>query len=323
MKLLITLPWAKKRSAASPQTAGLNNMRRQEIIWGLVFVSPMVILTLVFNLYPIFASIRVAMYNWTGIGNPTQYVGLRHIQTVMQDEWFWNALGHTVQYTSVLVPIQLTLTLILAIILNNPRMRFSGFSRTIFFIPIVTSATVVAVVVRLMVSNFGWQLSDLLGATPPVDPISSSAWAMWVVIGFGIWHSFGYNLLYFLSALQTVPDEIHDAARIDGATWWQELLYVTLPVIRPVALVILFMAILGSMSVFDPSFVLTNGGPYFSSEVVSVYIFRYAFGSPDRNISTPPNLGYASAAALFLSFLMMLFTLTQFFVLRYFNKKQG
>ncbi len=311
---------ASAESTVQVTTNYNSRQRRGEILWGIAFIAPMVILTLVFNIYPIIASVRVALYNWNGIGNPTQYVGLRHIETVISDPWFWNAFTNTLVYTALLVPVQLILALVLAFVLNNPKMRFRLFYKTVFFIPIVTRATVVAVVIRLMVSNFGWQISSTLGATPPVDPISSATWAMPTVILFGIWHSFGYNLLYFLAALQSVPEELHDAALIDGANWWQEILYITLPIIRPVTLVITFMAILGSMAVFEPSFILTGGGPYFSSEVASVYIYRYAFGSPDRNIATLPNLGYASAAALFLSILMLLFTITQFVVLRRINQ---
>jgi ABC-type sugar transport system permease subunit len=293
--------------------------KRGERLWGLIFVLPMVILVALFTIYPQYGSIEIALYNWDGIGSePTQFVGLRHLQTVAQDPFFWNAFKNNLIYTAVLVPIQLTLALMLALVLNDQRMKFKLFYRTVYFLPIVTSVAVVAIVMRLMLGNFGYQISQFFGVRPPIDPISHPQWALASVVIFGIWHSFGYNLIFFLAALQTVPEELYDAAKVDGANGIQRLFYVTLPVIRPVLWVILFLAIFGSMSVFEQSFVLTRGGPYFASEVVSGYIYNYAFSAPGS--LRQPNIGYASAAALFFSTLMIVGTIVQYFVLRNLNK---
>jgi ABC-type sugar transport system permease subunit len=284
----------------------------------MIFVTPMLVLVATFTIYPIFESARITMYNWNGIGNPTQYVGFRHFETVARDEWFWNAFWNTVQYATVLVPLQLSLTLILALILNNNKMRFRTLYRTIYFIPVVTSLAIVAVVVRLMLNTSGRAISDLLNIYPPVSPISSPELAMPSVILFGTWHSFGINLIYWLAALQTVPEELYDAAKVDGANGWQRLIYVTLPAVRPFAVIIMFLAILGSLRVFEQSFVLTQGGPYFASEVVSGYIYDYAFGGGGgggRAISSS-NLGFASAASFFMSLLVLGITLIQVLVLR-------
>jgi ABC-type sugar transport system permease subunit len=296
-------------------------LKLDEIIWALIFLLPWVTGFLVFTLYPMIDSYRVALYNWRGIGEATQFVGLRHIQTVARDPIFWTSFWNTVRYTATLVPLQLSLCLVLAVILNRRTMRFKAFYRTIYFMPVVTSVAVVAVVMRLMLTNFGQGVSELLNINPPVDPLSSPQLAMLCVILFGTWHSFGVNLVYFLAALQTVPEELYDAARVDGANWWQELINITLPSIRPVSMVILTLAIIGSMNVFEQSFVLTRGNPYFASQVVSGYIYNYTFTVPGTRLT--PNLGYSSAAALFFGFIMIGVTLLNFFVARRMQRQEN
>jgi ABC-type sugar transport system permease subunit len=186
---------------------------------------------------------------------------------------------------------------------------------------VVTSAAVVAVVIRLMLGNFGTGISELLNIRPALSPIASPQLALLSVIAFGTWHTFGINLIYFIAALQTVPEELYDAAKVDGANWLQQIMYVTIPGIRPVATIILFFAILGSLRVFEASFVLTGGGPYFASEVVSGYIFGYAFSSGgEYGSGGPANLGYASAAAFFFSILILGITLLQLIMTRRLGK---
>lgn len=310
---------ARPAAPAIRKRAQIPQHIRNEMIGSWLFVLPMLILTLTFSIYPIFRSLQITMYNWYGFGEPEQYVGLRHFQTVLNDPWFWNAFGNTLQYTLVLVPIQLTLSLMLALILTNPKMRFSSFYRTVYFLPVVTSIAIVAIVVRLMLQRAAVPVSQFLGLMPPINPVGDARYAMWSVIGFGIWFSFGYNLVYFMAALATVPDELYDAAKVDGANWFQRLVYVTLPSIRPIATIILFFAVLGSMQVFEQSFALTGGGPFFASEVVSGYIYRYVFGGSGvggGSTGVTVNLGYASAASFIMNILVLCVTFLQLMVTR-------
>ncbi len=293
------------------------SQRRSEITWGYLFVLPLIVLVLVFTIYPILGSLRITLYNWNGLDNPTQFVGLRHFESVAKDPFFWNAFKNTLTYTAILVPIQLSLALTLALILNNAKMRFRTFYRTVYFLPVVTSLAIAAIAVRLMLGRGGAQFSQLFGIDPPISPIASPQLALPSVILFGIWHSFGINLVYFMAALQTVPEELYDAAKVDGANGRQQLLSITLPTIRPLAMIILFFAVLGSLQVFEQSFVLTGGGPYFASEVVSGYIYAYAFGGSAVGRSvTSANIGYASAASLFMSLVVLGVTIIQAIVLR-------
>lgn len=309
--------------AAGPQTH-LRRWLSTEGFWGLLFVVPMLILLVVFTLYPVARSVEMTMYNWRGIGDATQFVGLRHFRTVLGDEWFWNAFYNTVLYAAVLVPVQLTLALILALILDNPKMLGRTFYKTIYFLPVVTSLAIVAIVVRLMFNTGSGMLSDWLGISPRIYPLGNAQYSIWAVIIFGIWYSFGINLVLFLAALQTVPQELYAAAKVDGANWFQRMLFVTLPGIRPIAIIIVFFAVLGSLKVFEQSFVLTQGGPFFSSEVVSGYIYRYAFqggGAGGGGAGGVANIGYASAAAFIMGLLIMLITMTQLLATRYLTRE--
>lgn len=315
---LLKIPVRKSAAnPAMPRTRPIWSLRRSEIVWGYLFMIPFVVLVCVFTLYPILGSLRITLYNWNGLDNPTQFVGLRHFAEVAKDPYFWNAFKNTVVYTAVLVPVQLTLALLLALVLNNAKMRFRTFYRTVYFLPVVTSLAIGAIAVRLMLGRGGAQISELFGIDPPISPIASPQFALPSVILFGIWHSFGINLVYFLAALQTVPEELYDAAKVDGANGNQRLLYITLPTIRPLATIIVFFAILGSLQVFEQSFVLTGGGPFFASEVVSGYIYSYAFGGSavGRSVSSV-NIGYASAASLFMSLVVLGITIIQAVVLR-------
>jgi len=309
-----------RMDVSEAENTRFGKITRDQRFWGIIFVLPMVTLLLSFTVYPVGRSIQMTMYNWRGIGEATQYVGLRHFQTVLQDEWFWNAFWNTLQYAAVLVPIQLTLALMLALVLDNPRMFGRTFYKTVYFLPVVTSVAIVAIVVRLMLNSGSHMLSDMLSIQPAIYPLGDADYSMWAVIAFGTWYSFGINLVYFLAALQTVPVELYDAAKVDGANWFQRLLFVTLPGIRPVAIIILFFAVLGSMRVFEQSFVLTNGGPFFSSEVVSGYIYRFAFqggGGPGGGSGGVANIGYASAAAFIMGLLILAITAVQALVSRY------
>lgn len=318
---LIVQLWIKRPYLAFIQKLKGNQQllpwRRNQAIRAWLFASPMLILMIVFLVYPIFGSVEIAFFNYAGFGDPTQYVGLRHFRTVASDSLFWNAFQNTVVYTITLVPIQLTLALILAIILNNEKMRFRMFYRTIYFLPVVTSTAVAAIVFRAMLSTeFGLNISDIFGGifntgpNLPIAPHIHPSLSLPTIILFGTWHSFGINLILFMAALQTIPQDLYDAAKVDGANGRQTLLYITLPSIRGVTLIILFFAVLGSLSVFEQYFALT-GGTITHSQVVSAYIYNYAFASQG-----PANLGFASAAALFMNLLVLSISSAQIVVSR-------
>lgn len=292
--------------------------------WGYVFLTPLIVLSCVFVLYPIAGSIRYAFYNWSGVGEPSQYVGFRHFVTVINDKYFWNAFKNTVVYTIVLVPVQLFLALVLALVLNNPRLRFSNFYRAVYFMPVVTSLAVVSIVFSLIFARIGtnypqW-LIDLGIVNKRLGLLQNPKLVMPVIIGIGIWATLGLNMVNFLAGLQTIPQELYEAATVDGASAMDRFWYITIPLLRPVMAIVIIFATLGSLGVFDPVWVMTQGGPYFASDVVSTYVYSYTFGSTRGNTSA--NFGYASAASLFMSLLVLGLTIGQVVVVRWSRKQQ-
>ncbi|HKF77793.1 MAG TPA: sugar ABC transporter permease [Candidatus Dormibacteraeota bacterium] len=287
--------------------------------WSYAYIGPFLALVTIFTIYPIFASLGYTLYQWNGVGNPTQYVGLENFQRVVHDTIFWEAFGHTLVYTVVLVPIQLLLALALAMVLNDRSLRFSTFYRAVYFIPAVTSAAIIGVVFQLMLSNFGDAMGQLLIGLRlvrhQIDWLGDPQAVLWIVIAIGIWNTLGYNLVYFLAGLQTIPGELYEAARIDGAGAVGRFRHVTIPGLREVGVIILFLAILGSLQVFDLVQVLTGGGPYYASEVVNTYIYHQAFGAGGfaggGGAAAQPNVGFASAASFFYGLLLLGITAAQ------------
>lgn len=281
--------------------------------WSYLFLFPMLALVVPFVVYPLVASIGITLYNWDGIGQPTEYVGLANFARVAGDPLFWNAFKHTFEYALILVPIQLTLALILALILNNPRLRGATIYRAIYFSPVVTSAALVGIVVSMLLTSLSSPLNQALIQlgliNQPIDWLGSPTFALPTIIVVGIWHTLGYNLVYFLAGLQSIPKELYEAAAVDGAGSWHRFWDITVPMLREVGAVILFLAILGSLQVFDLVLVMTGGGPYYASEVVSTYIYHFAF--TPAAVQAQANVGYASAAAFFMGVLVMGLTIAQ------------
>jgi ABC-type sugar transport system permease subunit len=295
-----------------------SNARRH--IWSYVFVMPMFILFLGFTLYPLLASVRYTLYDWDGIGIPRNFVGLEHYINIAQDAFFWNAFKNTLVYTVALVPTQLTLALGLAIVLNSQWLKARYIFRAVFFSPVVTSLAIVGIVISLLTSTAGHDINRVLVnlaiTEKPIDWLGDPRTAMWVVIAVGVWIGLGYPMIYFLAALQSVKQDLYDAARIDGAGNLALFWHITIPSIRPVGLVVLLITLLHSLRVFDTVQVMTRGGPYFATDVVGTYIYRLAFYATEGG-DTYARLGYASAAAFFMGLLVMGVSILQLAAVRY------
>ncbi|WP_371402274.1 sugar ABC transporter permease [Kribbella sp. NBC_00662] len=302
-----------------PPAAARRRARRRTYLWSYVYLAPMMVLLLAFVVYPIIASLGYTFYKWDGIGDPSSFVGLANFRQIVHDSIFWRSLGHTFVYAAFVVPIQLVLALALALVLNNKRLRFASFYRTLFFLPVVTSAAVIGVVIQLLVSNFGDSINTLLLNLhlihQHIDWLGDPHFAMAIIILVGIWHTFGYNLVYFLAGLQTIPDELYEAARLDGAGRIAMFRYITIPMLRAVGVVIVILAVIGTFQIFDLVQVLTSGGPFFATEVVNTYIYHLAFGGSNAN-AVQPDIGLASAASFIYGLLLIGFSVVQVVVLR-------
>jgi multiple sugar transport system permease protein len=278
--------------------------------WCYLFMLPNLVLAAMFTFYPTVMSWYFAFLDWSGFTSDREWVGLENFRELLSDRFFWDAYQRSFMFMLIAVPIQVVLALVVALILNDSSYKLGPFFRTIFFLPVVTSAAIIGIVMTFVFSPFNGPVNKMLLNTDmvdrPVDFLGDPDTALWTVAGVWIWKWFGITMIYWLAALQVVPQDLYEAARLDGANRWSLHKDITLPMVFPFAIVIVLITIVGSLNVFGLVQTMTGGGPFFASEVMEVYIYRNAFGEGGI-----PRLGYASAAALFFGITVLGISLLQ------------
>ena len=309
-------------SPNSPPTAG--SVPRRSVldrIWeariDYLFLVPGMAIFGAFILWPLVASNWFSLLNWTGFGATKEFVGLANYREILQDPFFLAAFRRSFAFTLATVPAQMLLSLVLAIILNNKLLKLSTLFRTMIFLPVVTPVAVIAIVMVLLLSPFNGPVNGALVSLGlvdrPVDFLGSPDLALWTLAAIFVWKWTGVTLIYWLAALQTVPEELYEAARIDGVTPRQMMVHVVLPIIAPFAVVIGLISAIAALNVFPLVQATTEGGPFFSSEVMEVYIFRTAFAPASGQV---PRLGIASAAGVLFGLAIMGLTILQGLAIR-------
>jgi len=269
------------------------------------FVLPNLIGFTVFTLVPMVFAFLLAFMSWDG-ANPMRFVGLKNFVKMFHDETFRISTFNTLYYVVGTVPATLICSLLLAVLLNRP-IRGRNVFRAIYFFPYVASLVAVAVVWNMMfhptmgpVNNF----LRALGVQNPPAWSASTTWAMPTVILASIWKNMGYYMIIYLAALQGIPRELYEAARIDGANSWQCFRKITLPMLTPATFFVTMMLTISSFKVFDLIYVMTGGGPGRATNVLVFTIYDSAFVSFEY--------GYASAVAAVLFVIVLAITLVQF-----------
>ncbi|WP_248926210.1 carbohydrate ABC transporter permease [Paenibacillus hamazuiensis] len=285
---------------AKPATASrsMGSFRRRKAFWCYLFILPQLLMFLVFTLYPIAMSYVYSFYRWNGYGPLEEFVGFGNFVETVYDPVFWNAFKNNFVFMVSLVCVQVPLALILAIVLNSSWLKGSAAYRAIFFLPVVTTTAVVGLVMRFIFGAYKGLVNEVLIKLglldKPVDWIGSIDTALLIVIVVGIWKSFGMKMIYWLAGLQSLPKEIYEAARVDGANSLHQFRYITVPLLLPVGSVIVLLSAVNALHVFDLVKAMTEGGPAFATDMVDLYIYRYAFSSAGE-----ARVGFASAAGIF------------------------
>lgn len=269
---------------------------------GWVFAGPaLTVIGLFFGL-PVLAALALSLtdfdiYALADIGN-LRFVGFDNYLNLLQNPLFWRALGNTLYFVVVGVPLSIAVSLGTALLLHSRLGYLKPFFRTAYFAPVVTTVVAVAVIWRyLFHTRYGlvnWALSGL--GIDPIDWLGDPTWAMPTIILFAVWKNFGYNMIIFLAGLQAIPEDLYEAARIDGASPWRQFRHVTLPMLGPVLVLVGILTLAGYFQLFAEPYVITQGGPLQST--VSVLYLMYEEGFKWWN------LGNASAVA-FLLFVLM------------------
>lgn len=274
--------------------------------YGWIFISLAFLLYLVFTIYPAVESLMLAFQSYEG-GNYV-FVGLRNFKRMFGDAIFLQSLANTFLYMIIQVPIMLVLALILASLLNSKGLKMKGFFRTSIFLPCVTSLVAYSILFKMMFSLDGIINQALMGLgilDAPYQYLQNSGWARAVIILAMIWRWTGYNVIFYLSALQNIPAETYEAAAIDGANAVQVFFRITAPQLKPIILLTAIMSTNGTLQLFDETMNITQGGPANMTMTVSHYIYNQSF-------VYAPNFGYASAISYMVVFLMIILAIIQF-----------
>ena len=274
------------------------------------FLAPALALIGVFFFLPVAASLLLSVtdFDLYGIANPgnTRFVGLDNYARLLQTPDFWNALKNTLYFAFVGGPLTIAVSLGAALLLNSKLVRFKGFFRTIYFTPFVTTLVAVAIVWRYLYHTrygfFNYALSILDIA--PIDWLGDPHWAMPAIILMAVWKSFGYNMLIFIAGLQAVPEELYDAAAIDGAGPFRRFFSITLPMLAPTLVFVTVITMIGYFQLFAEPYVMTQGGPLRSTTSVVLLMYEEGFRWW--------RMGYAAAIAFVLFIVILLATLVQF-----------
>jgi multiple sugar transport system permease protein len=273
------------------------------------FVAPALLVIAVFFFFPIVAAFLISLtdfdiYALADLAN-LRFVGLGNYLKLLETPLFWQALGNTLYFVVAGVPLSIGASLGAALLLHSRLARFKPFFRTALFAPVVTTLVAVAVIWRYLFNTRYGLLNYALGGLgiDPIDWLGDPHWAMPAIILFAVWKNFGYNMIIFLAGLQSIPEELYEAARIDGASVWRQFRSVTLPMLSPVVMLVGILTIAGYFQLFAEPYVMTQGGPLQST--VSVLYFMYEEGFKWWN------LGSASAVAFVLFLLIFAVTALQ------------
>jgi len=282
-------------------------LRSDRAAWW--FVAPALLVIAVFFFLPVVAAFLISLtdfdiYALADLAN-LRFVGLGNYLKLLQTPLFWQALGNTLYFVGAGVPLSIAASLGAALLLHSRLTRFKPFFRTALFAPVVTTLVAVAVIWRYLFNTRYGLLNYALGGLgiDPIDWLGDPHWAMPAIILFAVWKNFGYNMIIFLAGLQSIPDELYEAARIDGASIWRQFASVTLPMLSPVVMLVGILTIAGYFQLFAEPYVMTQGGPLQST--VSVLYFMYEEGFKWWN------LGSASAVAFVLFLLIFAVTALQ------------
>ena len=271
-------------------------MKGRRVAWW--FVGPALAVIGVFFVLPVVAALALSVtdfdiYALADLSN-LRFVGWRNYTRLLETPLFWQAFGNTAYFVVAGVPLSLAVSLGAALLLHSRLARWKGFYRTALFAPVVTTLVAVAVIWRYLFNTRYGFLNYALGfaGIDPIDWLGDPHWAMPAIIVFAVWKSFGYNMVILLAGLQSIPEDLYDAARIDGASYFERFVHVTLPMLSPLFTLVTIITVAGYFQLFAEPYVMTQGGPLQST--VSVLYFMYEEGFKWWS------LGSASAVAFLL-----------------------
>jgi lactose/L-arabinose transport system permease protein len=271
--------------------------------WSMVAIASA--LVLIFSYVPMVQALILSFQ--TGKGANLKFSGLANYIRMFQDTTFKTTITNTLLYAVVQIPIMLFMALVIAVLLNDPKLKGRGIYRTCIFLPCVTSLVSCAILFKNLFAVDGIVNKGLLGihAIDKAIPFVLDAnWAKVVIIAVLIWRYTGYYMIFYLSAMQNIDKSVYEAAKIDGCNFYQSLFKITMPLLKPIVFLTSIMALTSTLQLFDEVVNLTNGGPGDATRTISQYIY-------DLSFTYVPNYGYAAAVSYVVLLVIVLLTILQ------------
>ena len=279
--------------------------RKQQIV-GWLFVSIPAFLIITFYFFPMFQSLIMSFKS--GSGNNLTFVGFDNYARLFKDPTFLVATKNTIIFLVFQVPLMVILSIIFSVLLNNKAIKFKGIFRTVVFLPAITSLVAYSIVFKYLFANDGiinHLLVNLHILSEPIAFLSSPFWSKVVIIIAITWRWTGFNMIFFLSALQNIDPEIYEASTIDGANPIKQFFSITIPLLKPVILFSSITSTIGTLQLFDEPMNLTQGGPGNATTTISQYIYNLSF-------KYTPDFGYAASVSYAIVVLVIFFSIIQF-----------
>jgi multiple sugar transport system permease protein len=265
---------------------------------------------LIFFFIPVISAFIISFTDFDiyalGSFSTVRIIGFRNYVRLFEDPLFWSSLKNTAYYVVLATPLSITVSLGAAMLLNSRLVKYKAVFRLSYFIPYITTLVAVAIVWRFIyhpkfgIVNFALGLVGI----NPIDWLGDSNWAMPAIVLMAVWKSFGYNMIIFIAGLQSIPEDLYEAAFIEGANWWQRFKSITLPMLAPTTLFISIITIVGYFQLFAEPYIMTQGGPLNSTLSIVQYMYQEGFKWW--------NMGYSASIAFVLFFIILVVTVIQF-----------
>lgn len=287
-------------------------IRRKPVrqLTGYWFILPCLTVTTMFFIVPLLMTMWMSLNNWPLLGHPS-FIGFRNYLDLLHDDSFWGALGFTVKYTLVVTPAIFVVAFSLALLVHRS-VRFVGIFRTSFFLPVVIGMTTASLLWTWMFNDqvgiFSALLMDLGWIEEPIQWLGETNSALASIVVMVLWKASGFTMVILLVGMQAIPQDLYEAATLDGARWWAQIRYITIPMMRRTFALALTMSVIGSFLAFEQFFVMTRGGPFNSTISVVHWIYRASF--------TYFKLGYGAAMSVVLLLILLALSILQMYLLR-------
>jgi putative chitobiose transport system permease protein len=286
---------------------------RNHSLTPFLFLIPGVIILGAFIFYPMLNAIWLSFTNYN-IVTEAEFIGLENYKELFSDVLFWKVLGQTLLYLIIVVPALVILPIFLAILVNQ-QVKGIGFFRSAYYVPVVTSMVVVGIAWKWVYADKGilnYILESVGLISDPVNWLTSTSTSIFAVMVVTVWKGLGYYMVIYLAGLQSISDDLYEAADIDGASKWKQIWHITIPLLMPSIMIVTIMSSISAMKVFEEIYVMTGGGPLNSSKTLVFYIYEEAFDKLQ--------MGYASATGVILFIITLIFSVIN---IKFMSKKES